>query len=652
MLRVFHHQEGSAERAHAAYLSTTAPVFFGDGFYDSEQDDFNSFRWLSGEGALSFEPDEEERFLELPVYSDFHDLSQLLTVSSGNSRSELALCHTWHLTSVSIPAGAVTARFEANKVLPRSFHINDHRTLAVRIGEPRLHADPERHRHVIVQYRNSIHNREEMLAGKTRLRSTPPYLGTDMHGACNVKPPCVYCDWDRHKDLEDEFVDAPFTGQTLAEWGPFFDNAGAMINCSIGEPFMMKNLDELLDIFGDRSKLLELTTNGQILTDRNIEKLLGRHVYLYISLDAATPETYAKLRNDRFETILDNLRRLVAAKGGRTGFPRIFLVFMPMRVNQHELEDFVRLCADLGVDRMMLRPLNHADELQLDWERNGHQFVYQEELLPFSELVRISGRAAELCERYGVNLTDQLDFGGRSMEELFREGFEEGRNIATTESSPQVPGIAGPSEPQAMTLDEELSPSPIANENESSPTLHASEVTAAPAESEALGQDRVPICQEPWENLYILRRGILPCCYGHSPLAPMDGYREVWNSRPLQAIRRALAAGRFHSYCLRSTSCPVVRKWQHRGRLPFLQDALLRARHQWHRFDRVLYGVPGRVAGPVLWVGVRIGRAVRDPAYLPRHIARLVRWNTPSPSSASSQTNPPSGKERRARTPD
>ena len=60
---------------------------------------------------------------------------------------------------------------------------------------------------------------------RTALDSTPPSLGIDLYGVCNVKPPCVYCEWDHSKDLEGDHVDTPFTRETLDEWGAFFDNA-------------------------------------------------------------------------------------------------------------------------------------------------------------------------------------------------------------------------------------------------------------------------------------------------------------------------------------------------------------------------------------------------------------------------------------------
>ena len=44
-------------------------------------------------------------------------------------------------------------------------------------------------------------------------------------------------------------------------------------------------------------------------------------------------------------------------------------------------------------------------------------------------------------------------------------------------------------------------------------------------EPEDVGIERQFLCREPWENYYILRRGILPCCYGHVPIAPVSEWR-------------------------------------------------------------------------------------------------------------------------------
>ncbi len=578
-------QNAGSPRPKRAYRVSAEPVELGDGFYAEERNGEGAFRWMGERGRLHFAPAPRERYLELTVYSEFQDLSQWLEAEVGGGRRRLELGHGWTLASLAVPAGAGEVGLVASRLYPPAYYPTDGRRLAVAFRTPVLHADGERHAHLARQHANAVANRREMLAGAERLASTPPVLGIDLHGVCNVKPPCVYCEWDSSKHAEGDNVERPFTVETLDEYGELFDNAGSLINCSIGEPFMMKNVDRLLDAFGDRGKFLEMTTNGQILTDRNIEKLLGRPIHLYVSIDSGAAETYAKLRNDSLDRILANLRRLVAAKGGRDGLPKVFLVFMPMRINVDELEGFVSLCADLGVDRMILRPLNYSPAIDLDWERGGHHFRYQEQLLPFDELIEVSGRAAGLAARYGVELSDQMDFG-EAMRGMFAERFAAGY-------------AAGLGATAAVA-----EPAPV--------TETPADAEPAPARP-SLGAERLPLCREPWKSLYVLRRGIYPCCYGGEPIAPMDALREAWNSPLLQDVRRELAAGRFHRYCLDSPACPIVRKAASAGRIAPPAERLPRLRGAWSRFDGALGGLPRRLLRPFKPLLARVLPALAPP---------------------------------------
>lgn len=598
------------EASHEAplYVRTSAPVSFEEGFYHEERHGLDVFRWMSQSGRLDFAPDPESRFLEIWVLSEFHDLSQTLDVVCGDGKTAVQLVAGWAPLSLVVPADASEMTFAVNKPFPREYYPTDTRELSICMRPPVLHRDGARHAHIARQHTNAVHNTREMLEGRPVLESTPPSLGIDLYGVCNVKPPCVYCEWDHNKKLEGDHVDTPFTVDTLKEWGPFFDNSVSLVNCSIGEPFMMKNLDDLLEIFGNSGKVLEMTTNGQILTDRNIQRLLGRNIDLYISLDAGTPETYAKLRNQRFDAILHNLRRLIDAKGGPGGLPHVQLVFMPMRVNVHELDAFVHICADLRVDRLVLRPLNYSDGNALDWERGGYHFVYQDELLPFDELVRVSGRAAELCERLGVPLSDQMNFGG-SLGADFDALFEEGRRSLDAPST-QHEHLAPSTEHRA--------PAPSPEQAAPAPAVAA----AAPLPS--LGSERKPACTEPWKSLYILRRGVFPCCYGAEPVAPMDQYREAWNSPIIQGVRSELAAGRFPTYCLKSASCPIVRKSQKSHDLPASQAAYMRVRSLWTRFNRVTEGHAVKTLQAARLVASRTKYAATHPIDAARRTARTV----------------------------
>ena len=614
-----------ARPAPTAFDHTAADARYAAGFYGLEHDDFERFRWMGLRGRIEFEPREEPGFAEFRVWSGFHDLRQHLTVETVGRPEVFELPHGWWTVSVPVPAGCGAMTLRADRQLPPSARPGDDRQLAVRVAAPRTHRDAERHRTVAGQLRNAVLNAREGLEGRAEVASTPTNLGIDMYGVCNVKPPCVYCDWDFAKALEKDDVEAPFNLDTLGDYGPFFENAASLVNCSIGEPFMMKDFDALLDAFGEGNKLVEMTTNGQILTDRNIGRLLGRRIELYVSLDAATAATYAKLRNDTFDRILANLRRLIAAKGGRGGLPRIHLVFMPMRVNMHELDRFVDLCADLDADRFVLRPLNEIGD-ELDWTRAGHRFVYSRERLDFDTLVRLSARAAARCRRRGVPFSNQLDFGGE-MEPIYRRAFDEALaeadgsfTAAPAAARPHADGSSTAAPPAARSHADGSSTAappaarphadgsftaapavarlhadgsftapatPARPHADGSSTAPAAPVRPDPGDGEGpheaeptrpvgsdaeaavqdgdatLGEGKLPACLEPWKSLYVLRRGVMPCCYGDRPLAAMGEYRETWNAPILQDIRRHIARGEFHAYCLGSQSCPIVRKSRH-----------------------------------------------------------------------------------------
>ncbi len=73
-------------------------------------------------------------------------------------------------------------------------------------------------------------------------------------------------------------------------------------------------------------------------------------------------------------------------------------------------------------------------------------------------------------------------------------------------------------------------------------------------------EGRLPLCRAPWQELYILRRGVMPCCHGHAAIAPMGEWKEAWNGPEMQELRRYLKKGELAPYCLQSSACPIVQR--------------------------------------------------------------------------------------------
>jgi len=113
------------------------------------------------------------------------------------------------------------------------------------------------------------------------------------------------------------------------------------------------------------------------------------------------------------------------------------------------------------------------------------------------------------------------------------------------------------------------------------------------AVDEEIGETGMPLCREPWENLYILRRGILPCCYGNPIGYSFNEYAEAWNSPQIQEIRRYLSQGELSPYCLECLGCPIVQRYlaEHPDKGPQHKPRPLILR----LFNRLFFRIPSKI---------------------------------------------------------
>jgi hypothetical protein len=117
----------------------------------------------------------------------------------------------------------------------------------------------------------------------------------------------------------------------------------------------------------------------------------------------------------------------------------------------------------------------------------------------------------------------------------------------------------------------------------------------APAAPDDLGLAAFPLCREPWESYYILRRGILPCPYGN-PIAPMSEWAEAWNAPQLREIREAISRGTLSAYCLDNRGCPIVLDYLRRKTGQSRADVSISAPPRLlSLLNRLLFRIPGRL---------------------------------------------------------
>ncbi len=136
-----------------------------------------------------------------------------------------------------------------------------------------------------------------------------------------------------------------------------------------GEPFLRKDLPGLVRY----AKSLELNTiivtNGVLLNEEAIRKCFDSGVdWLSISIDAASDKAFGRIRGENvFGALMDNIRLLNKMKTDmKKEFPKIVTVCTIMDDNLEELQEVVRLCKKLEIERVIFQPVvaNNTDQTE------------------------------------------------------------------------------------------------------------------------------------------------------------------------------------------------------------------------------------------------------------------------------------------------
>lgn len=374
------------------------------GFHEPEADLLGPFSWTHGRFALRVASPARYLLLEARYGGAAG------TLAAAGAPAPAPLRRGWQVAGLDLGAArSGTVALEVSPVVPVD---GDPRELGLAIRRASATNDAERFERLLAREENARENEAEFRAGAVLLRSAPPHLRVTVERACNVVPRCVYCEWDWAKRLEKgSRLDVASAG--LESLGRFGRLARQVVDCSYGEPFLEKRLGAFLADLERRDTRLEMTCNGQILGPAERRLVLGKDVVLYVSLDAATREAYARLRNDRFDLLVENVTALCRERREHGGKPRVVVSFIVMRSSVREFGAFLDLVRGIGADAVKLRSL-FAEGFLLPpaTERGGAPFRYRDEALGPGEERAFAAEAERLAAEKGVGLhVDTDEFG-------------------------------------------------------------------------------------------------------------------------------------------------------------------------------------------------------------------------------------------------
>jgi MoaA/NifB/PqqE/SkfB family radical SAM enzyme len=200
---------------------------------------------------------------------------------------------------------------------------------------------------------NRAFNIQDWIDGKLILDTFPVEFTIGVTRRCNYA--CRMCyrhQYDaRHNRMElDQSV--------LEKLRPYLEYATTCRWHCDGEIFAASGFAGVFELVRHcRAEINGFSTNGYELL-HHVDEIVNSNISLInVSLDAATETTYAAIRKGggAFGRVLEGIRQIIAR---RSQNPEIELMFIVMKPNIAEMEDFIRLASNVGADRVFFQRFN------------------------------------------------------------------------------------------------------------------------------------------------------------------------------------------------------------------------------------------------------------------------------------------------------
>jgi len=259
---------------------------------------------------------------------------------------------------------------------------------------------------------------------------------------------CVMCYQGFRNDTKKVTLDDTLLDKIFSE---FKKNKLNALMLSFSEPLLYKNIGEILKR-AEEAEIMDtfLFTNGTLLNKKISEILINSSLTrLFVSLDAATIETYDKIRlpvgksrlsNNRLEILEKNILNFIKLRDQKNKqLPLIRTSLVALKENRHEIDMFIKKWkpivdhVDIQTNVMPFFELNEMKKLEENLNDDKSKKYSCNE--PWGQVSIFSdGTVAPCCSTFGRNKlignikhqTLQEIWTGNEMKKI-REGFKKNK---------------------------------------------------------------------------------------------------------------------------------------------------------------------------------------------------------------------------------
>ena len=194
----------------------------------------------------------------------------------------------------------------------------------------------------------------------------PVTVELDASNVCNHD--CIWCTFDTYRSIQSRLMPKELMFRVVRELAEV--GVKSILWTGGGEPLIntatLDAMDEAIR-FGMKNGLY---TNGALLDETKVERVIEYCSFVRFSIDAATTKTHHHVHKtkspDEFDKIISNIQRLIDLRNKKgQQHPTVGYSFLVHSDNLDEIVPAARLAKDIGCDYFQLKPVVNYDGPQL-----------------------------------------------------------------------------------------------------------------------------------------------------------------------------------------------------------------------------------------------------------------------------------------------
>ncbi|HKG22785.1 MAG TPA: radical SAM protein [Blastocatellia bacterium] len=184
---------------------------------------------------------------------------------------------------------------------------------------------------------NRLHFIKSYLSKDVEVRHYPPALEIEVTNRCNED--CIMCPRSQ--------ITRPFGSMSMGLLDKILEEIAGRVELinlfHFGEPLLHPRLGEMIRRCKEARARVVITTNATLLNENKANELIDTGLdMLIISLDAASPDVYSKIRRlGDYTSVMENVESFLLLKDRAGKGPYTQVQMVSLRSNHHEIDAFV-----------------------------------------------------------------------------------------------------------------------------------------------------------------------------------------------------------------------------------------------------------------------------------------------------------------------